>query len=87
MAFVKKDPVKKVSSPVKQAVVQVVTKAAGMVKPAPAPAAKKISQEKMFSLIESKAYEFYVARGCVAGSDLGDWYKAEAILKPLSGNG
>ena len=75
----KKRSAKRVSSPVKEAVVQVVAKAASMVKPAPAP--KKISEDKMFKLIESKAYEAFVARGCVAGDDLGDWYKAEALVK------
>jgi hypothetical protein len=40
--------------------------------------------EKLFSLIERRAFELYQKRGCIHGNDKGDWYEAEkAVLANL----
>ena len=47
--------------------------------------ARKISSEELFPLIEKKAYEFYVKRGCIHGNDMDDWLEAEkAIMGDLN---
>lgn len=40
-----------------------------------------ISVNKLFSLIENKAFEIFEARGYAQGDDRGDWYEAEKIVK------
>ena len=32
-------------------------------------------------MIEKKAYELYLARGCQDGSDVSDWLEAERLLR------
>ena len=46
-------------------------------------AAKKtaLTQEELKSLIEKRAYELYLERGCTHGDDAGDWYRAEKEIK------
>jgi hypothetical protein len=46
-----------------------------------AKADRTIGNDELFDRIKSKAHELFVARGYNAGSDLGDWYKAEEIVK------
>ncbi len=38
---------------------------------------KKVNTEELFSLIEEKAYDYFVERGFCNGDDLADWYRAE----------
>jgi hypothetical protein len=56
------------------------------VKKAVASVGKKIkgpeaSSEELYKLIQLKAYELYEQRGCVSGSDVDDWVKAESLVK------
>ncbi len=92
MEKVKKTAVKKGFSPVVKKLPKAVKAVAALVKPAAgvkavakpvkvSASAKKISDDQMFDLIQNKAYELFVVRGCVAGSDLGDWYEAEMLVK------
>jgi hypothetical protein len=40
-----------------------------------------VNDDHVFAMIQAKAYELFAARDYSAGSDLGDWYKAEDIVK------
>ena len=40
-----------------------------------------VNDDHLFALIQAKAYELFAARDFSAGSDLGDWYKAEIMVK------
>ena len=78
MEKTKKRPAKKIVSTVKEAVVKAVK---GAARAATSSAPKKISKDQLFGLIQSKAYELYVMRGCLPGNNLEDWYTAEALVK------
>ena len=36
-----------------------------------------IDRSELFSMIEGKAYEFYLDRACAHGNDQADWFRAE----------
>lgn len=43
---------------------------------------RKINESELFSMIQKKAYEYFLARGCGHGDDLRDWFLAEKdVLK------
>ena len=40
-----------------------------------------ISEAELRALIEKKAFELFLNRGCSHGDDAGDWFKAEQELR------
>jgi len=42
---------------------------------------QRVSKEEFMQLVQKKAYELYVKRGCKSGNDLEDWLRAERIVK------
>ena len=42
---------------------------------------KDMSEEELYNLICSKAYELYLQRGENHGDDHSDWYKAECFVR------
>ena len=41
----------------------------------------KVSLDNFYSMVEKRAYEIFVARGCTHGLAEQDWYQAENELK------
>ena len=70
---------KKLSS-LKPKVAAVIKKAVAPVSKAVAPK-KRVSEDEIFRLIQAKAYEVYVKRGCNHGKDLENWYEAERLVR------
>ncbi|MFA6636772.1 MAG: DUF2934 domain-containing protein [Candidatus Omnitrophota bacterium] len=42
---------------------------------------KDLSEEELYNLTCSKAYELYLQRGAGHGDDHSDWYKAECFVR------
>ena len=42
---------------------------------------KKIGKEELGLRIQDKAYELFVKRGGLDGSDMADWFEAERLVK------
>jgi len=38
---------------------------------------QKVTVDEFFSMVQEKAYELYLKRGCGHGDDQTDWYRAE----------